>query len=120
MDAARTEYPPPAIKRFAADAFQDNRRRLHPPQLSGPFVDESFDAGADAKDLAADLVIGVALLGEAFTTTQAIGFGAIWAGLALYALDGWRRSGGIGPAAEAEHCATEVPPCDGGLPPKGG
>ena len=54
MDAARTEHSPPAIKRFAADAFQDNRRRLHPPQLSGPFVDESFDAGADAKDLAAE------------------------------------------------------------------
>ena len=54
MDAAGTEHPLTAIERFAADAFQDNRRRLHPPQLSGLFVHEAFDAGTDAKDLAAE------------------------------------------------------------------
>src|ERR1700716_2579810 len=54
MDAARTEHPLAAIKPFAADAFQDNRRRLHSPQLSGLFVHEAFDAGADAKHLAAE------------------------------------------------------------------
>src|SRR5215475_111411 len=53
-DAARTEDPPAAIKRFAADAFQDDGRRVHPPQLSGLLVHEAFDAGADAKDLAAE------------------------------------------------------------------
>ena len=37
------------------------------------------------------LLIGVVLLGEAFVRDQAIGFGAIWAGLAIYAADGlWR------------------------------
>ena len=65
------------------------------------------------------LLIGVALLGEAFAPTQAVGFACIWAGLALYALDGWRRAGRAGSAAEPEHCATEVPPCDGATPPKG-
>lgn len=64
------------------------------------------------------LLIGVALLGEPFVHEQAIGFGAIWAGLAIYAIDGVvaarRRA-----AAEPEHCATEVPPCDGAAPPKG-
>src|SRR5882757_1559625 len=54
MDAARTEHPLTAIKPFAADAFQDNCRGIHPPHLSGFFVDEAFDAGADAKDLAAE------------------------------------------------------------------
>lgn len=37
------------------------------------------------------LLIGVMLLGEPFVREQAIGFGAIWAALALYAADGlWR------------------------------
>jgi hypothetical protein len=54
MDAARTEHPLAAIKRFAADAFQDDCRRIHPPQLSGLFVHEALDAGTDAEDLAAE------------------------------------------------------------------
>ena len=65
------------------------------------------------------LLIGVTLLGEAFTATQAVGFACIWAGLALYALDGWRRAGATGPGAKVELCAAEVPPCDGATPPKG-
>jgi chloramphenicol-sensitive protein RarD len=64
------------------------------------------------------LLVGVALLGEDFTATQAIGFGCIWVALAVYAFDGWRRSRRV-PAAQAEHCATEVPTCDGAVPPKG-
>jgi hypothetical protein len=54
MDAARTEHPLTAVKRFARHAFQDNRGRIHPPHLSGLFIHETFDAGADAKDLAAE------------------------------------------------------------------
>jgi hypothetical protein len=30
MDAARREHPPAAIRRFAADAFYDDSRRIHP------------------------------------------------------------------------------------------
>jgi len=36
------------------------------------------------------LLAGVLVLGESFSTTQAIGFGCIWLALALYAGDGWR------------------------------
>jgi chloramphenicol-sensitive protein RarD len=38
------------------------------------------------------LLCGVLLLGEAFTRTQAIGFGCIWLALAIYAGDGLWRS----------------------------
>jgi chloramphenicol-sensitive protein RarD len=38
------------------------------------------------------LLCGVWLLGEAFPAEQAIGFGLIWAGLAVYAGDGWKRA----------------------------
>jgi chloramphenicol-sensitive protein RarD len=41
------------------------------------------------------LLCGVALYGEPFTPTQAVGFGCIWLALAVYAADGllrWRRS----------------------------
>jgi len=64
------------------------------------------------------LLVGVLLLGEVFSATQAIGFGCIWLGLALYALDGWRRARAAAPAAAAEHCDEHVPPCDGGAPPR--
>jgi chloramphenicol-sensitive protein RarD len=64
------------------------------------------------------LLVGVTLLGEAFSTTQAVGFGCIWLGLALYALDGWRRSRATAAAAAVEHCDEHVPPCDGGAPPR--
>jgi len=36
------------------------------------------------------LLAGVLILGESFSTTQALGFGCIWLALALYAGDGWR------------------------------
>src|SRR5215510_2166636 len=54
MDAARTEYPPTAIKRLAADALQDHRRCLHLSQLACLFVYESFNTATDAKDLSAE------------------------------------------------------------------
>lgn len=38
------------------------------------------------------LVCGVLILGEAFDRMQAIGFACIWAALAIYAVDGWRRA----------------------------
>lgn len=38
------------------------------------------------------LLCGVLILGESFDLQQAIGFGCIWAALALYAVDGWRRA----------------------------
>jgi chloramphenicol-sensitive protein RarD len=38
------------------------------------------------------LLIGAAVLGEPFGTTRAIGFGAIWLGLALFATDGLLRA----------------------------
>jgi chloramphenicol-sensitive protein RarD len=38
------------------------------------------------------LLCGVLLLGETFSATQALGFGLIWAGLAVYAGDGWQRA----------------------------
>lgn len=38
------------------------------------------------------LLCGVFILGESFSDAQALGFGCIWAALALYAVDGWRRS----------------------------
>jgi chloramphenicol-sensitive protein RarD len=38
------------------------------------------------------LLCGVLLLGEPFVAEQAIGFGMIWCGLAIYAVDGWRRA----------------------------
>lgn len=37
------------------------------------------------------LLCGVLWLGEPFVAEQAIGFGLIWLGLALYATDGWRH-----------------------------
>ena len=65
------------------------------------------------------LLVGVALLGEPFTGTQAIGFGCIWIALGIYAVDGWRRATRQPLQAAAEHCATAVPPCDGAAAPKG-
>ncbi len=38
------------------------------------------------------LLCGVLLLGEAFVADQAMGFGMIWIGLAIYAADGWRHA----------------------------
>lgn len=38
------------------------------------------------------LLCGVLILGESFDIGQAIGFGCIWAALAIYAADGWRRA----------------------------
>jgi len=38
------------------------------------------------------LLTGVFLFGEAFTRTQAVGFGLIWGALAIYATDGLWRS----------------------------
>lgn len=63
------------------------------------------------------LIGGVWLLGEAFTGTQAIGFGAIWVALAIYGVDGWRRSRRQPVLAAQEHCAEQVPACDGAAPP---
>ena len=36
-------------------------------------------------------IIGIFLFGEAFSQVQAIGFGLIWLGLAMYAAEGWQR-----------------------------
>ncbi len=49
------------------------------------------------------LLTGVFLFGESFTRTQAIGFGLIWAALAIYAVEGlWRaRAARTAPAAVA-------------------
>ena len=63
------------------------------------------------------LIGGVWLLGEDFTPTQAIGFGAIWVALAIYGVDGWRRSRRQPALAAQEHCAEQVPACDGAAPP---
>jgi chloramphenicol-sensitive protein RarD len=63
------------------------------------------------------LLIGVTLLGEPFVRAQAVGFGLIWLGLLLYALDGWRRARALA-APREEHCDEHVPPCDGGTPPR--
>lgn len=38
------------------------------------------------------LICGVLILGEHFDSGQAIGFACIWAALAIYAADGWRRT----------------------------
>ena len=65
------------------------------------------------------LLIGVVLLHEPFDRDQAVGYGAIWAGLAVYALDGLWRARRRPDVAQTEHCATGVPPCDGATPPKG-
>lgn len=62
------------------------------------------------------LLVGVLLLGEAFDARQAVGFGCIWAALAVYALDGWRTSRASARAAAEAHCDEHVPPCDGGAP----
>jgi chloramphenicol-sensitive protein RarD len=64
------------------------------------------------------LLSGVLLLGERFSSVQAVGFGAIWFALAIYALDGWRRSRQQPVLAAREHCDEQVPPCDGATPPK--
>ena len=63
------------------------------------------------------LISGVWLLGEDFTGTQAIGFGAIWVALAIYGVDGWRRSRRQPVLAAQEHVAEQVPACDGAAPP---
>jgi chloramphenicol-sensitive protein RarD len=65
------------------------------------------------------LLLGVLVFGEGFDRAQAIGFGAIWAALAIYAVDGWRTSRRRPDAGEAEHIETAVPPGDGATPPKG-
>ena len=64
------------------------------------------------------LIVGVALLGEHFDRTEAVGFACIWTGLAIYALDGWRQSRAAHRAAEETRCDEHVPPCDGGAPPR--
>ena len=63
------------------------------------------------------LISGVWLLGEDFTRTQAIGFGAIWVALGIYGFDGWRRSRRQPALAAQEYCAEQVPACDGAAPP---
>jgi len=61
------------------------------------------------------LLCGVLLLGESFDALQAVGFGCIWAALAIYAADGWRRA--QSPPAPAEpHCDAHVPSVDGAAP----
>lgn len=64
------------------------------------------------------LLSGVWLLGEAFERTQAVGFGAIWIALGIYAADGWLRSRRQPAIAAQEHCAEKVPSCDGTAPPR--
>jgi chloramphenicol-sensitive protein RarD len=61
------------------------------------------------------LLCGVLILGESFDALQAVGFGCIWAALAIYAVDGWRRSQ-LPPAPVAAHCDTHVPSVDGAAP----
>ncbi len=63
------------------------------------------------------LLTGVLLLGETFSGTQAIGFSAIWAGLVVYAADGLWRARRQPANAPVEHCAEDVPACDGAAPP---
>lgn len=58
------------------------------------------------------LIVGVALLGEAFDRLQAIGFACIWVALAIYAADSWRQSRIV----QLARCDENVPPCDGGAP----
>jgi chloramphenicol-sensitive protein RarD len=61
------------------------------------------------------LLCGVLLLGESFSAMQAVGFGCIWAALAIYAADGWRRA--HLPATPVEpHCDAHVPSVDGAAP----
>lgn len=64
------------------------------------------------------LISGVWLLGESFSGTQAVGFACIWLALGIYAVDGWRRSRQQPAVAAQEHCAEQVPSCDGTAPPK--
>ena len=63
------------------------------------------------------LLTGVLLLGETFSGTQAVGFSAIWAGLVVYAADGLWRARRQPANAPVEHCAEDVPACDGAAPP---
>ncbi len=63
------------------------------------------------------LLCGVLILGEAFSGSQAIGFGCIWLALAIYAGDGWRRSRVVPPGVPEPHCDEHVPPSDGGATP---
>ncbi len=46
-------------------------------------------------------VIGVWIFHEAFSSARLLGFGCIWLALAVYTLDGWRRSRGAPAAAPA-------------------
>jgi chloramphenicol-sensitive protein RarD len=66
------------------------------------------------------LVCGVLLLGESFVRAQAIGFACIWVALAIYAVDGWRRTRRTSvPALASEaRCDEHVPVSDGGAPLK--
>lgn len=51
------------------------------------------------------LICGVWVFGEPFTSAQAVGFGLIWAGLAVYAVDGvWRARRPVPVTAVAEAC----------------
>lgn len=61
------------------------------------------------------LLCGVLILGESFDAIQAVGFGCIWAALAIYAADGWRHARRP-PAPESAHCDTHVPSVDGAAP----
>ncbi|HZR37957.1 MAG TPA: EamA family transporter RarD [Nevskia sp.] len=54
------------------------------------------------------LLTGVFLFGESFTPTQAVGFGLIWAALAIYAADGLWRSRSRAPAPMAPAAAAET------------
>jgi chloramphenicol-sensitive protein RarD len=55
------------------------------------------------------------VLGESFDAAQAVGFGCIWAALAIYAANGWRRSQQP-PAPVEPHCDAHVPSVDGAAP----
>lgn len=57
------------------------------------------------------LLCGVWLLHEPFTRTQLIGFSLIWAGLLVYALDGWWRTRHPVVVARPELEPAEATPC---------
>ena len=54
------------------------------------------------------LLCGIFILGESFEATQAIGFGCIWAALAIYAADGWRRGQTSARVVAADAAAPSV------------
>ena len=55
------------------------------------------------------LLTGVFLFGEAFSRVQAVGFGLIWAALAIYAGDGLWRTRRRGPLPAVTSVAAPAP-----------